>query len=228
MKKYALHFATILCAVLILVTVTFAWMLGEQHEQRASRFGLDYGHEEDDHILTVVSQELSFEVLVQDTKGEYEPFETYTFDEAVPGRTIPFEVRFYNNAPRKITIDLSLSGIQSKKVTVGAGGEAEETPFIKDGQTLIHHTFVSLMGDGDVFQSVSPVEEYKCLGDGLEGIPDEEEGYSLILVPSMQIPVPEEEGTPYILHCYFLVDGSVDSEFQGVTLEIGSFIAAIH
>ena len=217
MKKYAIHIFTIACTLLALVVSTFAWMLGNQETQLVKTFGLFYG-EDEDNTLTVVSQDLSFEVLVQNAEGEYEPFHDYVFDEAIPGEIIPFEIRFYNSANRVVTIDLSISGIDSKK---------EGEPFEENGQTLIHHTFVSLMGDGDIYQGVAPVEEYKCLGDGLEGLPSEG-GHSLVVAANMQIPKQEEAETPYVLHCYFLVDGSVDSGFQDVTLEIGTFVASIH
>lgn len=223
MKRYAVHILTITCLLLALVTSTLAWMLGNQDTKLVGTFGVDFDGSDDGNTLTVVSQELSFEVLVQDTEGQYEPFNTYTFDEAIPGKIIPFEIRFYNNADRVITIDLSISGIRSYD------GEGKQV--IEDGKTLIHHTFVSLMADGDFLSGIASVEEYRCLGDGLDGALGES-GHSIVVVPNMQIPVPapaaDGEKEPYVMHCYFLVDGSVDSVFQDVRLEIGSFLASIH
>ena len=194
MKKYLVHIFTIVCTVLALITSTLAWMLGNQETQFVGSFGMDFGRDEEDNHLYVVSQDLSFEVLVQDTEGVYEPFDKYTFDEAVPGKIIPFEIRFYNSAGRVVSLDLSLSGITSKDREGNIFSVEDE-----DGQviTLIHHTFVSLMSDADFTQGVSAVEEYKCLGDGLTGAPGEE-GHSLVVVPNMQIPKPEVEGTPYV------------------------------
>ncbi len=221
MKKYVVRLLTMVCALVALVTVSFAWMLGTQELHEVPGLKLDYTDGE--HTLTVVSQELSFEALAEDGTGEdgapvYVPFNSRVFDNAVPGKIIPFVIRFYNHASKPITIDLSLAEITSEK---------DGAPFSEDGKSLIHHTFISLMSDGDIFHGIMPVEEYKCLGDGLEGDAGSG-GHSLIIVSGMQIPVPESEGLAYEMHCYFLIDGSVDAAFQDVSLTIGSIVVAIH
>ena len=180
------------------------------------------------YTLDVGSQDLSVWIQMQNEQGEYVTFDEAAMKKAVPGEMIPFIIRFHNNTTSVITVDLSISGLT---VTDADTGE-----FVRDkkGKCLLDYTFMRAVGDEDVFQGVSAVEMYKCLGDGLEGDPGEE-GHSVTVLDGLKIPYPSSRDEDYILTCYFFIDGEagswsdgeVCSELQNQAIFIKSFVAVI-
>ncbi len=217
-KELARRIFTIVCSVFLLITVSFAWMLGNSFNVDIKRLVLDYT---DQYTLDVDSQDLSIWIQMQNEQGEYVTFDEAALETAVPGEIVPFIIRFHNNTTSVITIDLSLSDITVKDARTGEVVQDSET-----GHCLLHHMFMRVVGDANVFQNVPATEAYKCLGDGLEGVPGEN-GYSVTVLDTLQVPYPLNPDEDYILTCYFFIDGEAGPEYQNQAISIKSFVAVI-
>lgn len=212
------HIFALLCLFAVLATVSFAWMLGNQDVETVGRIVVDYDMDTDEdgnreHNLSVASQALEFDVLLADESGEYTvPFEK-EIKGLVPGRTLRFVMRFENTSGSVMDIGISVGGM-----TANFLGE--------EGESILYYTYMNLYSEGDLYQGVSPSDSYKCLGEGLEGLPGAG-GHTVTLFEHVGIPAATESAPYYDVMGYLLLDGTVGPEFQEQSFTIGEFLAIL-
>ena len=208
----------IICAVLLLVSVSYSWMLSKG-EQTARNILLD---QSGDNRLTIYSSNMvSMSILYLNREtGKYEEWDPEDlvslkfFDDLAPGDSVDFKLRFRNSSGRVQKMRLSVGGI--KNTTRGV---------------TIENSLVPLM-----YMNVTPGAGFRDTIDPDVDIPDQQffrldeaeflDGSGVMtLYDELTIPSTGAEGSGLYaeLDCYFWLDHQAGSEYQDMTMEVGYF-----
>lgn len=108
--------------LLLLVTVSFAWIL-DLYVPTGNWIELDYQNTEDDQdsgVLTIASKDVEMVVDVRSKNGQWkelgrssDPYvEHLVLTDIVPSTSQDFRITFYNKSDKPVSMRVSLSGIQ--------------------------------------------------------------------------------------------------------------------
>lgn len=201
---------SLISAVILLVSVTYAWILDSGYTN--VRFiKVDFtGREKDSGRLDIVSAEVSVELVYQDGSGNYvvkaNDDTPLVFTGLLPNDMFPFKIRFYNQTGESQNVSLTIDGITT------------DTP------ELLQQLYVGTTGgtgyaDATDANVVKPANQFLCLSEAQErsnGV------FDMKLYPSLIIP-PTAAGGYVEVNCFFWLNRDATIELAGKTLSITSF-----
>lgn len=209
MNKKKKKIWSLLCTCLLCATVTFCWIL----DTTIPVYRYVDVNFLGDNELSIFTEDMDVTVYIMNEDGEYvETEDGLTIGNIVPNQTVPFKIRFKNNASYSQVVSISLSEIDAEN------SEGEEDTRIFDKMFVGTAGTKGYAGSG----ATPPDAVFKKMSDGI--VKSTATGkYTVVLFRSVEIP-PSTSTSEYIeLNGYFWLDSDADNSYQGISVHIGMF-----